>query len=186
MIFFKKSRLQKSAVLIMLFFMILFGLTLELKADINPMQFVFIARQMFPEVKEINFFLSETDYSTYQNQIERAAGQFQFRPVIFLVNNPAEIGNHIRTLKRQSILVLFPSELIDRRSSQLFILRECKNSQIFLFTASEEYTEMGGLLGIVQKNGSLEILLNLEQYGEISKDFTEDKIAQLGISKVIQ
>jgi ABC-type uncharacterized transport system substrate-binding protein len=154
--------------------------------DANATQYLTIAKQAFPEVKEIHIFISPEDYDVEKGKINRAALQNKVTAKVYLIETSVDVNTNLKEIPQNSVLVVYQSRVLSRKSTILFMLSKCKKKKISLVTSSREYSESGALLGIVKENKRFKIILNLKQSEWLTAIFTEGKRFALGISEIIE
>ncbi|MCK5147490.1 hypothetical protein KAR48_12105 [bacterium] len=154
--------------------------------DANATQYLTMAKMAFQDAKEVIVFISEADLAKEKDIINRAALQNKLKVKIYLIANSIDVGKRMREIPSNSILVVYQSEVLRKKSTQLFILKKCKDKQIAVITSSNEYSELGALIGLVKTNGRFELVLNLKQNSWAATRFPTDVIERLGIGRVIQ
>ena len=155
--------------------------------DANASQFFFMVKRLFPAVKEVSVFISEERLNARKTMIERAAMQNKIRVKIFLIETSIDVGKRIRDLSENEVLVIFNSDVLLKKSTQLYILKNCKEKHIAVFTSSRIYSELGALLGIIKNGGgTTDLVLNLKHNEYLKPTFSEAFIEQAGITEVIQ
>ena len=82
---------------------------------------------------------------------------------LYVISNTIDVGKRLRELPSKSILVVYQSDVLSKKSTQrLFILTKCKEHQIAVITSSAEYSELGALIGLVKTGPRFELVLNPE------------------------
>ena len=155
--------------------------------DANATQFFYIVKKLFPEASEIAVFISPETLSEQKTMLDRAAAQNKVKATVYLIETSTDVGKRIRELKENSILVIFDSSVLLKKSTQLYVLKNCKEKQISVFTSSREYSDLGALLGIIKSSDStVNLVLNLKQNEYLKPKFTDVFIKNTGIAEVIQ
>ena len=155
--------------------------------DANASQFFYIVKKLFPDATEIAVFISHESLSEQKTMLDRAAAQNKVKATIYLIETSTDVGKRIRELRENSILVIFNSSVLLKKSTQLYILKNCKEKQISVFTSSREYSDLGALLGIIKgSDNTVDLVLNLKQNEYLKPKFTDVLIQQVGIAEVIQ
>ena len=154
--------------------------------DANATQYLTMAKQAFQDAKEVAIFISEEDLAKEKDIINRAALQNGLTAKLYVIANTIDVGKRLRELSPNSILVVYQSEVLSKKSTQLFVLKKCKESQIAVITSSSEYTELGALIGLVKTGPRFELVLNLKQNDWAAARFPSDVIERLGIARVIE
>ena len=153
----------------------------------TPLQIFFIIKKVFPETQEVNLFIPNAVIADEQSKITRAAAQTQLKAKIFGIENATDIGKSLKKLEEGSILFILNSDIIQRKSTKLYILSKCKENKIALITSSSEYSNSGALIGIFKdENQKTQIVLNLKHYDYFKSKFTDDFIQQAGIASVLK
>ncbi len=131
--------------------------------------------------------MSPDQVKSEKMRVERAATQTGLKAKIYAVNNYKSIGEALRTIPDNTILVLYNSPAIADINSRLYILSKCSKKNIFVVTSSKDYSDSGAMLGILSGEGNkMKIVLNLKHSGEFGARFTPDLIKKLGIQEVIR
>jgi ABC-type uncharacterized transport system substrate-binding protein len=154
--------------------------------EASPIQILFTIKKIFPDIKEVSFFLIEDTYKDLKPKIERASIQSQITSKIYLIQDKLGIGQNIKNLEENSTLIILNSELYTENSTKLFILSKCKEKKINIITTINDYIESGALIGLILENNQVKIILNLKQNGHLKEKFTPEIIQQLGITMVIE
>lgn len=154
--------------------------------DANGTQYLTMAKMAFQDAKAVSIFISEADLAKEQATINRAALQNKLQAKIFVIKSSIDVGKRMRELADNSLLVVYQSDVLSKKSTQLFILKKCKEKQISVITSSAEYSELGALIGLVKSGPRFELVLNLKQNDWAAARFPADVIERLGISRVIQ
>jgi|GEM_PF-2506083 len=170
-----------------LVFILIFMLSGQVLADdANGTQYITMAKMAFQDAKEISIFISEADLAKEKSTINRAALQNKVQAKIYVIKSSLDVGKRMRELPDGSVLVVYQSEVLAKKSTQLFILKKCKEKQVGVITSSAEYSELGALIGLVKTGPRFELVLNLKQNDWAAARFPSDVIERLGIARVIQ
>lgn len=168
-------------------FLIAAAVTPGLRADdANATQFLTIAKQAFGNVGEVAIFISESDLSSEKAIIDRAAAQNGLNVKLYIIKSSIDVNTYLKEIADNSVLVIYQSDVLSKKSTILYILSRCKKKQVALITSSSEYSELGALLGLVRENKRFKIVLNLKQNEWLKSEFSEDRQLQLGVSEVIE
>ncbi len=155
--------------------------------DVNAGHFLYMAKKIFPETSDVTVFISKEAMQTQQPLLERASAQHQLKTSVFLIGNSMDVGKNIKKLKKNSILIIIDSDLLMKKSTQLYILKNCKEKQISLFTPSRGYSDLGALLGVIQSNeNQVELVVNLKHNDHLKSNFNDEFLQKVGITDVIQ
>ena len=177
---------RKSLLIVLIFMMLVQGSTV-IAADANPTQFFYIVKKLFPDVGEIAVFISPDALSAQKTMMDRAAAQNKIKAKIFIIETSTDVGKRIRELRENSVLVVFSSDILMKKSTQLYILKNCKEKQISVFTSSRDYSELGALMGVIKnESNTVELVLNLKNNEYLKPKFSDTFIQQAGIGEVIQ
>ena len=156
-------------------------------AEVNVYQFFYAIKKIFPDLKEVSMFLADDVLQAQKATIGRAALQNQLEAKIYVIETKSDIGKQLQALSHQSVLVIYTSAILTDKSTQLYILKTCKNKEISVITSSREYTDLGALLGIIPDGEKgIEMVLNLKHNMHLKERFTDAFIDDSGISEVIQ
>ena len=179
--------MKKLLKIMMLLMIIISSANIAYSKEASPMQFLYMVKQIFPENSEIAVFMSKETVSTNEKSLQRAAAQTQTQPKLYVIENSSDIGKRLRELKKNTILILFESELMMKKNSMMYILSKCKENEILLVTSSQEYSDLGALLGLIyNKDNQLQVVINLKHNLQLKPKFSEEFIQVAGISKVIE
>ena len=155
--------------------------------EVNATQFMYMVKKLFPDQKDVAIFISQESFQSQRSLIERASAQNGFTAKIYIIQSSADVGTRIRELPENSVLVVYNSDVLMKKSTQLYILKNCKERKIAVFTPDRGYSELGALFGLISESaGSLELVLNLKHNEYLRPSFTDDFIEQAGITEVIQ
>ena len=154
-------------------------------AKVSSMQLLFLIKQAFPDVQEINVFINSTEMQDELATLTRAATQMQIKANVYEIANAANIGTGIQQIANNSILLVYDDEIFNNTKNKLYILSKCKEKQIAIVSSSNDFIQSGALLGYVDTDGSKKIVLNLTYYDHLKSKFTPDVIQQIGVNQVI-
>ena len=158
-----------------------------LEKDANASQFFYMIKQLFPDINDVSVFLSEESLANQKTIMDRAAAQYKLKVKIFIIDTSIDVGKRIRELGENSVLVIFNSDVLMKKSTKLYILKNCKGKKIAIFTSSRDYSDLGALMGIIKNgNNSVDLVLNLKHNEHFKPKFTDAFIEKVGISEVIQ
>ncbi len=178
---------MKKWVIILIALIVLLPQAMETFAqDANASQFFYMVKKLFPEQKDVAIFISQEALSSKRKLMDRAAAQNGIAAKIYLIESALDVGKRIRDLPDESVLVIFNSNVLMKKKTQLYILKNCKTKKISIFTSSRDYTELGALFGIIKNESTFELVLNLKHNEFLKPKFTDAFIQQAGISEVIQ
>lgn len=154
---------------------------------VPPLTFFFVVNKVFPELKEVSIFMTREALAENENKVNRAAATFNLKATIYLIESSTMIGQAIKQIPSNSLLVILSSGLLSQKSSILYILSKCKEKQILLITSSQEYSEAGALLGLViDENQKTKLVVNLTHYENLRPKFSQELLQQQGIFADIQ
>lgn len=155
--------------------------------DANPSQFFYIVKNVFPEIEDVAVFISQESLEENKALMDRAAAQNKIKATIYLIETSTDVGDKIRELKDNSVLVIFSSDVLMKKSTQLYILKNCKDKRISVFTSSRDYSELGALMGLIKnEDKKVDLVLNLKQNEHLKTKFTGEYVEKVGIQEVIQ
>lgn len=154
---------------------------------VNAYQYFYVVKRLFPEAEIVNVFISKSMVVAEQQLLQRAGVQNKLTPRIYTIDSAADIGQRVRELGENSLLILYPCALLEKKSSMLYCLSKCKSKQVAIISSSRGYSELGALLGIFENDqGTIELVLNLKHNAHLRNKFTDDVITEMGINQVIQ
>ena len=169
------------------FFLLLFQASSIFAQDANPSQFFYIVKRLYPDIEEVAVFISPESLAEHKAMMDRAAAQNKIKVVLYLIETSTDVGDKIRELKESSILVIFSSAVLMKKTTQLYILKNCKEKKISVFTSSRDYSDLGALMGLIKNaDNRVDLVLNLRQNEHLKPKFTDDYVAEVGIQEVIQ
>lgn len=178
---------MKKLLVVLIAFVVLIPMAVETIAqDANASQFFYMVKKLFPEQKDVAIFISKEALASRRKLMDRAAAQNGISAKIYLIESALDVGKRIRDLPDESVLVIFGSDVLLKKKTQLYILKNCKTKKISVFTSSRDYTELGALFGIIKNESSFDLVLNLKHNEFLKPKFTDAFIQQAGISEVIQ
>lgn len=152
----------------------------------NPMIFLFMMKQIFPDAKEVTFFMSEEQVAKLKHGITAASAQMQLKAQICPIKTSMDIGGFVKGVSNESNLIVFSSDVLEKNSAKLYILKKCKEKKINIFTSIPSYSESGALFGIIMGGGARDIILNLKHSGHLVSHFTPELRETLKVTKVIE
>ena len=107
---------------------------------------------------------------------------FNLKAKIYVIESTSAIGNAIKQINPNSLLVIFSSDILNQKSSILYILSKCKEKQILLLTSSLDYSEAGALLGLItDENQKTKLIVNLTHSENLRAKFSQELLQQQGI-----
>lgn len=173
---------------LLLFAVILMALITQVvhAGDVNAGHFLFMAKKIFPEKTDISVFISKETLQVQRSQLERASAQYQLKTNVYLVESNLDVGKNIKKLNDNDILIVMDSELLTKKSTQLYILKNCKAKQISLITSSREFSTMGALLGVISAEDQIDLVVNLKHNEHLKSKFNDGYLKEIGITEVIQ
>ena len=178
---------SKKVICFLGFFLILDWTPFAFSQDANPSQFFYIVKRIFPDIENVAVFISQESLGENKSMMDRAAAQNKVKAKIYIIESSTDVGTRIRELKENSVLVIFSSDVLMKKSTQLYILKNCKEKQISVFTSSRDYSELGALMGLIKSlDRKVDLVLNLKQNEHLKTKFTGDYVEEVGIQEVIQ
>lgn len=177
---------MKRLLILIPFFGLLMIAQTVLAQKVNWTQYFFVARNIFPDAKEICILLPEEEKGSQETALGRAAAQFHFKVKLYLFSDALSIGKDIKMIPEESILIVSNSPLTQDKSSMIYILSQCKEKNISVVSASQEYVDAGALIGLVRESGHLRVLINLKFSQKLASKFTPKFNQKIGIVKVLQ
>jgi ABC-type uncharacterized transport system substrate-binding protein len=158
-----------------------------LASDITPLQIMFVAKTMFPEATDVTVFISGKDASGVETTFGRAASQTQLTPKVFIIDDTKGVGEAVRQVGDGSIILMLNGGVLNEKSTQLFILKKCKEKQADLITTSKDYATLGALAGLYKdETAKLAISLNLKHNAHLAGKFTPEFQEKLRVKEVIE
>jgi hypothetical protein len=161
-------------------------LTSAFAKEATALQYFFLVKKIFPEKTEVSVFIDKDRLGEEKDKIARASAQTGLKALIFEVDDQKSIGQNLRQLADNQVLILYGSPVVEEKSSVMFILSKCKSKGVSIFTASRAYSESGALLGILNDEVGAELVLNLKQNEQLATVFNENFIQEVGIKRVIR
>lgn len=150
------------------------------------MIFLFMMKQIFPEAEEVSFFMSEEQVAQLKHGITAASAQMQLKAQICPIKTSMDIGGFIKNISDKSNLIVFSSDVLDKNSAKLYILKKCKEKKVNIFTSISSYSESGALFGIIMGGGQRDVILNLKHSEHLISHFTPELREKLKVTKVIE
>lgn len=155
--------------------------------DITPLQLMFVARSVFPEASKVAVFVSGNDVSGVEETFSRAAVQTKLTPKVYMVENSQGVGQAVRAIDDGAIILVLNDGVLSDKSTQLFILKKCKEKQAALITNSRDYANLGALMGLYKdESKKLAITLNLKHNAHLAAKFTPEFQEKLHVKEVIE
>ncbi len=155
--------------------------------EVSSLQLMYVVKKVFPEANEVALLIPK--YSLNENEkekIARAAANTKLKVFVHGVETYADIGTALKSLANQSLLMVISSDILSENSSKLFILSKCKEKNISIVATSRDYAQSGALLGLVNENDRIQLILNLKHSRDDLKGrFTESFVQEMGIQEII-
>lgn len=151
-------------------------------------QYLYMVSKVIPEKKNVAIFMSNELLGVEKGKLERAAANFALKITIYVIDSPKAIGESLKKIEDNSVLVVYETPVLDDKSSKMFILSKCKESGIPVVSSSVEYAKSGAFIGIIvnEKHKMAQLLINLQNYSEFASKFTEEFNLALGVTEVIK
>ncbi len=149
-------------------------------------QYLFVARNVFPQADEICVLLPQDKVDGQKEALSRAASHFRFKVKLYLFSDALDIGRNLKMIPEKSVLIVSNSPLTEEKSTMLYILSQAKEKEISIISASQNYVDSGALIGLVKENGRLRVVVNLKFSQQMAGIFTPEFNRKIGIIKVIQ
>jgi ABC-type uncharacterized transport system substrate-binding protein len=151
-------------------------------SEIPPLTFFFVLNKVFPEVKEVSIFMTKEMLAENESKLNRASGTFNIKATIYVIESTASLGNAIKQISPNSVVMIFSGGIMNEKSSILYVLSKCKEKQIVLLTSSMEYSTAGALLGlVVDENQKTKLVVNLAHSENLRSKFSQESLLQQGI-----
>ncbi len=177
---------MKRIYLISVIFLLILSQSASAK-NITWLQYFFAVKKIFPETKEIAVFLPQSEQSSQKEAMAKAAAKIGVKIKLYLVDDARSIGNNLKLVPENSVLIIYDSPVLMDKSSRVYILSRCKEKNISVVTASKEYSDSGALVGLLRgDDGRLKIVINLKFSPDLAAKFTPEFNQQAGVSKVLQ
>ena len=155
--------------------------------EATPLQVLYCSTKIFPNAKQFAIFVESNQLDDYTTKIARATVQTKCKAQIFPIKNATDIGKYIKSLENGTHLIIFNSPVFEQSSSKLYILSKCKEKQIAVISTSEDYSNSGAVVGIYRgADGKLQTIVNLKHSKYLEAQFTDDFVAQAGITAVMK
>lgn len=151
-------------------------------------QYLYMVNKIVPEKKNVAIFMSKEMVETEKVKLERAASTFDLSVTVYIIESPRNIGESLKKIDDSSALVVYETEILQEKSSKMFIISKCKEKNIPVITPSEEYVKAGALVGIIvdEKFKMSQLLINLQNYSQFAPKFTEEFTLALGVTELIK
>ncbi len=168
--------------------LILGAVTQGLAKDATAAQYLYIIKKVLPEVKTVSVFLSSDQVDKAKGKFARAGATFGFKVKIYLVDSQKNIGENLKNISNSSVLIVYDTPTLMKKSSRMFILSKCKEHNIAIITSSADYSASGAFLGVIvnDKFKIKDLLVNLQNYSRFASIFTDEFKLALGVTKVIR
>jgi len=151
-------------------------------------QYLYMVNKVIPEKKDVAVFMSNDLLETEKGKLERAAANFGLKVTIFIIDSPKTIGESLKKIEDNSVLVVYETEVLEEKSSKMFILSKCKERAIPVVSPSVEYAKSGAFIGIIvnEEHKMSQLLINLQNHSEFASKFTEEFNLALGVTELIK
>ncbi len=169
--------MKKLAGLFILLFFCLFQEVLSQEA--SPMQFAFIIKQVFPDVTNIVYFLPKERADVLKKKLGRAGAITKTKAEVYIIDLARDIGSSLKKLKPKTKLVIFDSPVLMNNKSKLYILKNCTQNNIYIFSSSMDYLQSGATAFIGKVDGKTKVIFNLKNYPELKSVLTPEKLTAL-------
>jgi len=155
--------------------------------EANAMQLMYVVKKVFPETNDVALLIPKQNFDDNEKaHIARGAANAKLKVTVYAIDAHMDIGNAMKSLNDQSVLVVISSGILAESSSKLFLLSKCKERDISIIATSRDYAQSGALLGLVSENNRTQLILNLKHSREELKGrFTESFVQELGIQEII-
>ncbi len=156
-------------------------------AKVTWLQYFYAIKKIFPDTKEIAIMLPKDQEASQKAALAKAAVSIGVKVKLYLVEDARSIGSNIKMIPDNSVLVVYDAPVLMEKSSRVYILSRCKEKNITVVTASQEYSDSGALIGLLRgDDGKLKIVVNLKFSPELAAKFTPEFIQKTGVSQVLQ
>ncbi len=155
--------------------------------DVSSLQMMYVVKKVFPEAHEVALLIPKQYFDDKEkDKITRAAANTQIKVIVYAIEAYSDIGNALKNLGSQSLLMVNSSDILAESSSKLFILSKCKEKNISIIATSRDYAQSGALLGLFNVNDKTQLILNLKHSRDDLKGrFTESFVQEMGIQEII-
>lgn len=167
---------------------VLLGLITSLSAS-EPtfLQYLYSAKQVLPESEQVGIFITQDQYDATKDDINKACQRTNFKAKVFIVSDMKSIGKNMKDVKKIDVLLITQADVLNEKSSRLFILSKSKDKKIPLISSSEDYSQSGALIGLLPgENGRSKIVLNVKHTPYLAARFTDEFNKKAGIKELIQ
>ncbi len=162
--------------------------TQSIAKDATAAQFLYMIHKILPEAKTVSVFLSSDQLDKAKTKLARAGATFGVKVKIYLVDTQKNIGENLKAIADNSVLVVYDTPTLMKKSSRMFILSKCKEHNIAVVTSSADYSKSGAFLGLIvdDKYKMKDFLVNLQNYSRFASKFTDEFKLALGVTKVFK
>ncbi|MBP7461508.1 MAG: hypothetical protein KBA26_09490 [Candidatus Delongbacteria bacterium] len=155
--------------------------------DPTSMQIFYTMKKVLPGYSEVAVFISKELFTANEKSIQRGAMAAQLKPTVYMIENPVDIGENMKKLSDNSLLLLYNTDVIQTNSSKLYILKNAKQKNIAITTLSADYSASGAFLYLaVNAEGKLDIVINLKVSENLADKITPELQQELGIKEIIR
>jgi len=172
-----------------LLILFLFAVSTQASAkDATAAQFLYMVNKILPEVKTVSVFLSSDQVDKAKTKLGRAGATFGLKVKIHLVDSQKDIGENLKSLSDNSVLLIFDTPMLMQKSSRMFIMSKCKERNIAVISSSADYSQSGAFLGLIvdDKFKMKDLLVNLQNYSRFADKFTDEFKLAMGVTKVFK
>jgi len=160
----------------------------SLAENATSAQYLYMVNKVLPEVKKAAVFMPPELVEAEKSKLQRAAAAFQIQVTIYPIESNRTIGENLKKVSDDEVLIVYDSPVLMEKSSRLYILKKCKERNIPVITSNEEYSKSGAFIGIIV-DGEFKIsqlLVNLQHYEQFASKFTEEFSLALGVTQIIR
>jgi len=168
-------------------FLLLILVSLASAAEPTFLQYLYSAKQVLPESENVGIFITQDQYDAGKDDINKACQRTSLKAQVFIVSDLKSIGKNMKAVKGVDLLLITQADVLNDKSSRLFLLSKSKDKKIPLISSSEEYSNSGALIGLLPgENGRSKIVLNVKHTPYLAARFTDEYNKKAGIKELIQ
>lgn len=151
------------------------------------LQYLYSAKQVLPEMEQVGIFITQDHYDASKDEINKACSRTSVKAKVFIVSDAKSIGKNLKNVEGIDLLLVTQADVLNEKSSRLFVLSKSKDKKIPLLSSSEDYSTSGALIGLLPGDGGRsKIVLNVKHTPYLAARFTDEFNKKAGIKELIQ